>query len=496
MPMIKHIKQDGSDVNLDYDCSLVHMGTILAENELIIPKTCGNVALVSFDYRVLDFGTWEWPKREKASHVNFSFNSRVWKFDMWEWRKRKKMSDTKCKFKHSKWIFDMWKWPWRKKEKTCPRAKPVLDWDQEYFGRNYVSEEIELLIDEKDAVGTRACSVCEDDEKEQTLHKVPTFTQNRSFGSSGSSGIGSGEKIELLSDMADVLGDKGMQDKGMSPSAVVEGQTKMKAVFTEHGVSTFTPLKGLFIQGLVFVSFFLASMKWGVPSSNRGVIVLDTTIVLDTIVLGSTGRFGGHISVVNVGRNCPENYMVGVCNLGELTEIDGFLGDSRVITVLAAINSPDDALDLGLSRPGRFGRIAIPCISFNLVKELFLGSVEALVGSFQLVLKEVQVLQECSQITLAEIAAQLQVGSELLVNVLEPSIGSLINDRLEGGQLYTPPYVARVNAGIRWAARGITVPMHLSALGSSLKLLLQEMNDVPFDHFKLMGMLLSSCMKT
>ncbi|GJT74262.1 E3 UFM1-protein ligase 1 [Tanacetum coccineum] len=468
MPMIKHIKQDGSDVNLDYDCSLVHMGTILAENELIIPKTCGNVALVSFDYRVLDFGTWEWPKREKASHVNFSFNSRVWKFDMWEWRKRKKMSDTKCKFKHSKWIFDMWKWPWRKKEKTCPRAKPVLDWDQEYFGRNYVSEEIELLIDEKDAVGTRACSVCEDDEKEQTLHKVPTFTQNRSFGSSGSSGIGSGEKIELLSDMADVLGDKGMQDKGMSPSAVVEGQTKMKAVFTEHGVSTFTPLKGLFIQGLVFVSFFLASMKWGVPSSNRGVIVLDTTIVLDTIVLGSTGRFGGHISVVNVGRNCPENYMVGVCNLGELTEIDGFLGDSRVITVLAAINSPDDALDLGLSRPGRFA-----CFE-----------------------RGASITRMYSQITLAEIAAQLQVGSELLVNVLEPSIGSLINDRLEGGQLYTPAYVARVNAGVRWAARGITVPMHLSALGSSLKLLLQEMNDVPFDHLKLMGMLLSSCMKT
>ncbi|GKD91889.1 mitochondrial inner membrane protein OXA1-like protein, partial [Tanacetum coccineum] len=161
-----------------------------------------------------------------------------------------------------------------------------------------------------------------------------------------SSGIGSGEKIELLSDMAGVLGDKGMevvgnvaaaapavsevavaaadswlpvaalqyaidgvhnftgcnwwvsivittliirtlsvpiminqlkatskltilrpeleaikqemQDKGMSPSAVAEGQTKMKAVFTEHGVSTFTPLKGLFIQGPVFVSFFLA----------------------------------------------------------------------------------------------------------------------------------------------------------------------------------------------------------------------------------------------
>ncbi|GJY18275.1 hypothetical protein Tco_0389766 [Tanacetum coccineum] len=202
------------------------------------------------------------------------------------------------------------------------------------------------LIDQFDAVGTRACSVCEDDEKEQTLHKVPTFTQNRSFGSSGrlfgsfhDSGIGSGEKIELLSDMADVLGDKGMQDKGMSPSAVVEGQTKMKAT------------QGEFVRMLSLASFL----------NYEGVVL--------------------RISQSSCG-------IVSAC------------------------------FERGAS-----------------------------------------ITRMYSQITLAEIAAQLQVG-------------------------------------VRWAARGITVPMHLSALGSSLKLLLQEMNDVPFDHLKLMGMLLSSCMKT
>ncbi|KVH95302.1 Membrane insertase OXA1/ALB3/YidC [Cynara cardunculus var. scolymus] len=65
-----------------------------------------------------------------------------------------------------------------------------------------------------------------------------------------------------------------MQDKGMSPSAVAEGQAKMKRVFSEHGVSTFTPLKGLFIQGPVFVSFFLAiqNMVEKVPSFKTGVI--------------------------------------------------------------------------------------------------------------------------------------------------------------------------------------------------------------------------------
>lgn len=36
-------------------------------------------------------------------------------------------------------------------------------------------------------------------------------------------------------------------------------------------------------------------------------------------------------------------------------------------------------------------------------------------------------LQECSQIALAEIAAQLQAGSELVVSILEPRIGSIVS---------------------------------------------------------------------
>ncbi|KAK3410048.1 hypothetical protein EUGRSUZ_J02099 [Eucalyptus grandis] len=85
-------------------------------------------------------------------------------------------------------------------------------------------------------------------------------------------------------------------------------------------------------------------------------------------------------------------------------------------------------------------------------------------------------LQECSQIALAELAAQLHVGSELLTSVLEPRLGSTVKGRLEGGQLYTPAYVARVSAMVRGAARGISVPTNLSALWSSLQQLLQEMD--------------------
>ncbi|XP_042431571.1 E3 UFM1-protein ligase 1 homolog isoform X1 [Zingiber officinale] len=83
-------------------------------------------------------------------------------------------------------------------------------------------------------------------------------------------------------------------------------------------------------------------------------------------------------------------------------------------------------------------------------------------------------LQESSQISLAEIAAHFQIGSELAVSVLEPRLGTLIKGRLEGGQLYTPAYVSRITAMVRGASRGITVPTNLSTVWSSLQQLLQD----------------------
>ncbi|XP_038988992.1 E3 UFM1-protein ligase 1 homolog isoform X2 [Phoenix dactylifera] len=85
-------------------------------------------------------------------------------------------------------------------------------------------------------------------------------------------------------------------------------------------------------------------------------------------------------------------------------------------------------------------------------------------------------LQECSQISLAEIAAQLHIGSELVVSVLEPRLGTLVKGRLEGGQLYTPAYVSRITAMVRGAARGLTVPMNLPAVWNSLQQLLQDID--------------------
>lgn len=61
-------------------------------------------------------------------------------------------------------------------------------------------------------------------------------------------------------------------DQATDPNALAEGQKRMQALFIKHGVTPFTPLKGLFIQGPIFVSFFLAvrNMAEKMPSFKTG----------------------------------------------------------------------------------------------------------------------------------------------------------------------------------------------------------------------------------
>nr|XP_010919268.1 mitochondrial inner membrane protein OXA1-like isoform X1 [Elaeis guineensis] len=58
----------------------------------------------------------------------------------------------------------------------------------------------------------------------------------------------------------------------MDPESVQEGQKRMNALFRKHGVTPFTPLKGMFIQGPIFISFYLAisNMVEKVPSFKGG----------------------------------------------------------------------------------------------------------------------------------------------------------------------------------------------------------------------------------
>ncbi|MED6124831.1 hypothetical protein PIB30_062620 [Stylosanthes scabra] len=63
-----------------------------------------------------------------------------------------------------------------------------------------------------------------------------------------------------------------MEYNALDPVAAAERQKKMDQLFKEYGVSPYTPLMGLFIQGPIFISFFLAisNMAEKVPSFKHG----------------------------------------------------------------------------------------------------------------------------------------------------------------------------------------------------------------------------------
>ncbi|PRQ60185.1 putative membrane insertase OXA1/ALB3/YidC, membrane insertase YidC/Oxa1 [Rosa chinensis] len=63
-----------------------------------------------------------------------------------------------------------------------------------------------------------------------------------------------------------------MQNMEADPEVLREGQKRMMALFHEYGVTPFSQLKGLFIQGPIFISFFLAFRNKAekVPSFQNG----------------------------------------------------------------------------------------------------------------------------------------------------------------------------------------------------------------------------------
>ncbi|KAF5197740.1 Mitochondrial inner membrane protein oxa1 [Thalictrum thalictroides] len=63
-----------------------------------------------------------------------------------------------------------------------------------------------------------------------------------------------------------------MENKANDPNAFSEGQRRMKELFNEYGVTPFAPLKGLAIQGPIFISFYLAitNLVDKVPSFKEG----------------------------------------------------------------------------------------------------------------------------------------------------------------------------------------------------------------------------------
>ncbi|KAI3935147.1 hypothetical protein MKX01_031414 [Papaver californicum] len=78
-------------------------------------------------------------------------------------------------------------------------------------------------------------------------------------------------KLSLLRPRLEEIKEQ-MSDSAAEPISMAEGQQRMKALFTEYGVTPFTPLKGMLIQGPIFISFYLAitNMVEKMPSFKEG----------------------------------------------------------------------------------------------------------------------------------------------------------------------------------------------------------------------------------
>ncbi|XWS61619.1 hypothetical protein CRYUN_Cryun07bG0141900 [Craigia yunnanensis] len=88
--------------------------------------------------------------------------------------------------------------------------------------------------------------------------------------------------LDILSppNEAPLGGNQGADSKqGLMPAStgtdslsMAEGQNEMKKLFKEYGVTPFTPLKGLLIQGPIFISFYIAisTMAEKMPSFKCG----------------------------------------------------------------------------------------------------------------------------------------------------------------------------------------------------------------------------------
>ncbi|KAJ6820248.1 putative mitochondrial inner membrane protein OXA1-like [Iris pallida] len=65
---------------------------------------------------------------------------------------------------------------------------------------------------------------------------------------------------------------KEQMQNSTDPESLLEGRKQMSALFRKHGVNPLTPLKGMFIQGPIFISFFMAisNMVEKVPSFKDG----------------------------------------------------------------------------------------------------------------------------------------------------------------------------------------------------------------------------------
>lgn len=88
-------------------------------------------------------------------------------------------------------------------------------------------------------------------------------------------------------------------------------------------------------------------------------------------------------------------------------------------------------------------------------------------------------LEVSGQMSVGELARRFSVGAELITNVLSARLGTSIHGKLEGGQLYTPAFVARIRSTVRGAVRALMVPTPVSTLWNFLQQQMREGDEGP-----------------
>lgn len=69
-----------------------------------------------------------------------------------------------------------------------------------------------------------------------------------------------------------------------------------------------------------------------------------------------------------------------------------------------------------------------------------------------------------------DVAIQYSLSSEMVLSILGPRIGAIINGHMQGGMIYTSSYINRIKAQLKGAIRGITSPTSITAVARSIGL--------------------------
>ncbi|KAG8476814.1 hypothetical protein CXB51_030961 [Gossypium anomalum] len=109
-------------------------------------------------------------------------------------------------------------------------------------------------------------------------------------------------KMTLMRPRLEEIRERMASKDGDSPS-MVEGQNEMKKLFKEYGVTPFTPLKGLFIQGPIFISFYLAgNMQEGMEGNPAAATMKNVSRVLALLTVPFTMNFPKDLLFLKIFR--------------------------------------------------------------------------------------------------------------------------------------------------------------------------------------------------